>query len=88
MVSGATNFMGASTEHLLSTVIYPDFIHLYSRGEKKNKISKLLTKIKSTESYTRYMVLKFLLEINNELILLQKNYQALYHQFELVMQLT
>ena len=51
--------MGASTEHLLTTVIYLDFIHLYSRGDKKNKISKPLTKINSTESYTRNMVLKF-----------------------------
>ena len=37
MGSGATNFMGASNKHLLTTVIYPDFIHLYSRGDKKNK---------------------------------------------------
>ena len=74
MCSGATNFMGASTEHLLTTVIYPDFIHLYSRGEKKNKISKLLTKIKSTESYTRYMVLKFLPEPSHGLNTFHKNY--------------
>ena len=77
MVSGATNFTGASTKHLLSTIIYPDFIHLYSRGDKKNKFSKLSTKIKSTESYTRDMVLKFLLEPSNELNILHKNYQAL-----------
>ena len=88
MVSGATNFTGASTKHLLSTVIFPDFIHLYSRGDKKNKFSKLLNKINSTESYTRDMVLKFLPEPSHELNLLQKNYQALYHQFKLVMQLT
>ena len=62
---GATNFMGASTKHLLSTVIYPDFIHLYSRGDKKNKNSKSLTKINFTESYIRNMVLKFLLEPNH-----------------------
>ena len=86
--SGAKNFMGASTKHLLNAVIYPDFIHLYSRGDKKNKFSKLLTKINYTESYTRDMVLKFLPEPNNELIILQKNDQALYHQFKLVMQLT
>ena len=78
MRSGATNFTGASTKHLLSTIIYPDFIHLYSRGDKKNKISKLLIKIKSTESYTRYMVLKFLPEPKNEINILHKNYQALY----------
>ena len=77
MVSGATNFMGAYTKHLLSTVIFPDFIHLYSRGDKMNKISKLLNKIKSTESYTRDMVLKFLPEPSHELNILQKNYQAL-----------
>ena len=62
MVSGSTNFMGASTKHLLSTEIFPDFIHLYSRGDKMNKFSKPLTKINSTESYTRDMVLKFLPE--------------------------
>ena len=37
MGSGATNFMGASTKHLLSTVIFPDFIRLYDWGNKKNK---------------------------------------------------
>ena len=85
MVSGATNFMGASTKNLLSTIIYPDFIPLYSRGDKKNKISKPLTKINSTESYTRNMVLKFLPEPNHEINILQKNYQALYHYVKLVM---
>jgi len=85
MGSGATNSMGASTKHLLSTVIYPDFIHLYSRGDKKNKNSKSLTKINSTESYTRNMVLKFLPEPNHEINILQKNYQALYHYVKLVM---
>ena len=88
MGSGATIFMGASTKHLLSTVIYPDFIHLYSRGDKKNKNSKPLKKINSTESYTRNMVLKFLTDPNNEINILQKNYQALYHYDKLVMQLT
>ena len=42
MVSGATNFTGASTKHLLSTEIFPDFIYLYRRADKKNKISKPL----------------------------------------------
>ena len=88
MVYGATNFMGASTKHLLSNVIFPDFIHLYSRGDKKNKISKPLTKINSTESYTRNMVLKCLPEPNNEIKILQKKYKALYHYYKLVMQLT
>ena len=80
--------MGASTKHLLNTVIYPDFIHLYSRGDKKNKISKLLTKINSTESFTRDMVLKFFPEPIHELNIFHKNYQALYHYDKLVMQLT
>ena len=80
--------MGASTEHILTTVIYPDFIHLYSRGDKKNKISKPLTKINSTESYTRNMVLKFLPEPSHEINILHKNYQALYLPDKLVMQLT
>ena len=77
MVLGTTNFMGASTKHLLSTVIYPDFIHLYSRGDKKNKSSKALTEINSTESFTRDMVLKFLPEPIHEQNILQKNYRAL-----------
>ena len=42
-----------------------------------NKISKLLNKINSTESYTRDMVLKFLPEPIHELNILQKNYRAL-----------
>ena len=78
MVSGATNFMGASTKHLLSIVIYLDFIHLYSRGDKMNKFSKSLNKINSTESYTRDMVLKFLPEPSNKLNIFHKNYQVLY----------
>ena len=77
MGSGATNFMGASTRHLLSTEIFPDFIYSYSRGDKMNKFSKPLTKINSTESYTRDMVLKFLPESTHELSILQKNYRAL-----------
>ena len=88
MVYGATNF----TEHLQS--IYSalkcfQILFTYTTEvRKRTKISKLLTKINSTESYTRDMVLKFLPEPNHELNLLQKNYQALYHQFKLVMQLT
>jgi len=80
--------MGASTKHLLTTVIYPDFIHLYSRGDKQNKNSKSLTKINSTESLTRDMVLKFLPEPNHEPNILHKNYQALYSPDKLVMLLT
>ena len=88
MVSGATNFMEASTKHLLSTEIFPNFIPLYSRGDKKNKISKILTKINFTGSYTRNMVLKFLLEPSNKLNIFQKNYQALYTPDKTVMHLT
>ena len=62
MVSGAKNFTGASTKHLLSTEIFRNFIHLYNKCDKMNKFSKPLTKINSTESYTRGMVLKFLPE--------------------------
>ena len=75
-------------KHLLSTEIFPDFIQLYSRGDKKNKISKLLTKIKSTESYTRDIVLKFLPEPSHEINILHKNYQALYPPDKIVMKLT
>ena len=88
MGSGATNFTGAYTKHLLSTVIFPDFIHLYSRGDKKNKFSKPFIKINSTESYTGDMILKFLPEPIHKLNIFNKNYQALYHQYKLVMQLS
>ena len=52
-----------------------------------NKFSKPLTKINSTESYTRNMVLKFLPEPSHELIILQKNYQALNRPNKLVIHL-
>ena len=68
--------------------MFPDFIHLYSRGDKKKKFSKPLTKINSTESYTRDMILKFFPEPNHKLNIFHKNYQAFYHQDKLVMQLT
>ena len=74
MGSGATNFMEATSKHILSTEIFPDFIPLYSRGDKKNKNSKPLTKINSTESFTRDLVLKFLPKSNHQLKILQKNY--------------
>ena len=79
MVSGATNFMQATSKHKLSTEIFPDFMHLYSRGDKKIKNSKPLTKIKSTESFTKDLVLKFLPEATHELNILQKNCQDLTH---------
>ena len=53
-----------------------------------NKFSKPLTKINSTESYTRDMVLKFLPEPSHELNIFHKNYQAPYQQDKLVMHLT
>ena len=71
MGSGSTNLTGASTKHLLSTEIFPDFIHLYSRGDKMNKFSKPLTKINSTESYTRDIVLKIWPEPKHGLNMLQ-----------------
>ena len=77
MVSCATNFMGESTKHLLSTEIFPDFIYLYIRGDKMNKISKPIIKINSKESCTWDMVLKFLPEPIHKLNTFHKNYQAL-----------
>ena len=88
MGSGATNFMGASTRHPLSTEIFPDFIHLYSRGDKKIKNSKPLTMINYTESFTKHLVLKFLPETINEINILQKIFQDLNHYDKLVIQLT
>ena len=72
MGSGATNFARATSKHILSTEIFPDFIQLYSRGDKKNKNSKPLTMINSTESFTKDLVLKFLPETSHELNMLQK----------------
>jgi hypothetical protein len=88
MGSGATNFMGATSKHILSTEIFPDFIHLCNWGNKKNKNSKLLTKINSTESFTRDMALKFLPETSHELNILQKIFQDLTHYDKLVIQWT
>jgi len=70
MVSDATKFTGASSYHLLSTVNFPDFISLVIRGYKINKITKLLNKIISTESYTRNMDLKILPEPRYDLNML------------------
>ena len=77
MGSGATKFTRETLQHILSTEMFPDFIHLYSRGDKKNKNSKPLIMINSTEIFTRDMVLKFLPESTHELNKLQKNYRAL-----------
>ena len=59
MGAGATKFSEASKYHLLSTVKFVGFISLSIRGYKINKIIKLLTKINSTESYTRTWFSKF-----------------------------
>ena len=75
--SGAIKFMGETSKHILSTEIFPDFIHLYNCGDKKNKNSKILTKFNSTESFTRGMALKFLPETIHELNILQKIFQDL-----------
>ena len=88
MGSSARNFMGETSKHILSTEIFPDFMHLYSRGDKKNKNSKPFTKINSTESFTENLVLKFLPETIRELNILQKIFQDLTHYDKLVIQLT
>ena len=85
---GAKNFTRASMQHLLSTVKFADFISLSIRGYKMNKSSKLLTKINSTESYTRDMVLKMLPEPSHDLHMFHKNSQALYLLEELMRHLT
>jgi hypothetical protein len=88
MDSDATNFMQATSKHELSTAIFPDFIHLYSRGDKKIKNSKPFTKINSTESFTEDLVLKFLPETIHEINILQKIFQDLTHYDKLIIQLT
>ena len=55
---------------------------------KRTKISKPLTKINFTESYTRNMGLKFLPEPSREISIIHKKYKALYLPDKLVMQLT
>ena len=70
---GATKFTEASIQYLLSTVKFPGFISLSIRGNKINKIIKLLTKINSTESYTRDMNLKILPKPRYDLNMFHKN---------------
>ena len=71
MGSGATNFMRASTKHLLSTEFFFQILFTYTAEvTKRTKTSKPLTKINFTESYTRNMVLKFLPEPNDEINIL------------------
>ena len=88
MGSGTRNFTRETLYHILRTENFPDFILLYSRGDKKNKNSKPLTKINSTESFTKDLVLKFLPETIHELNILQKIFQDLTHYDKLVIQLT
>ena len=85
---GATNFMEGTSKHKLSTEIFPDFIHLYSRGDKKIKNRKPFTKINSTECFTEDLVLQFLPETIHEINILQKIFQDLTHYDELIIQLT
>ena len=85
---GATNFTRATSYHKLSTEIFPDFIHLYSRGDKKIKNRKPFTKINSTECFTEDLVLQFLPETIHEINILQKIFQDLTHYDELIIQLT
>ena len=73
MGSGATKFTEASIQYLLSTVKFPGFISLSIRGNKINKIIKLLIKINSTGSNTRDMNLKILPEPRYDLNMFQKN---------------
>jgi len=88
MGSGATNFMEGTSKHKLSSEIFPDFIHLYSRGDKKIKNRKPFTKINSTECFTEDLVLQFLPETIHEINILQKIFQDLTHYDELIIQLT
>ena len=54
---------------------------------KRTKTASFLTKINSTESFTRVMALKFLPEAIHELSILQKNFQDLTHYDKLIIQL-
>ena len=88
MVFGFTKFTEATRYHLLSTVMFSDFIYSCIRSYKINKSNKLAIKINSTGSYTKVMDLKILPELRNGLIMLQRNYQALFLSDRLLMHLT
>ena len=88
LVSGATKFTEATRHQLLITVIFLDFIYSCIRSYKINKTNKLSTKINSTGGYTKVMDFKILPELRNDLIMLQKNYQALVLSEHLLMPLT
>ena len=88
MVSDATKFTVVTRYHLLSTANFLDFIYSCIRSYKINKTNKLSTKINSTGGYTKVMDFKILPELRNDLIMLQKNYQALVLSEHLLMPLT
>ena len=71
MGSGVTNFMVASTKHVLSIEIFPDFIYSYKRSYKINKSNMLALRINSTGSSAQVMCLKILPEPKNGLNMLQ-----------------
>ena len=58
MGSGAKNFMGATSKHILSTEIFPYFIYSYNRRYKINKSNMLALRINSTGSSAQVMCLK------------------------------
>ena len=77
MVFGFTKFTEATRYHLLSTVMFSDFIYSCIRSYKINKSNMLTTRINFTESYTKVMDLKILPWPRNGLRMLHKNYQVL-----------
>ena len=78
MVSGPKFFTEASRHDILSTVKFLYFIYACNRSDKINKTNILATRIISIESSAEDMRLKILQEPKNSLIILQKNYQALF----------
>jgi len=87
MVSSATKFTEVTRHQLLITVIFLDFIYSCIRSYKINKSNKLATKINSTGRYAKVMDVKSLPELRNGLIMLQRNYQALFLSDHLLMHL-
>ena len=88
MFSGATNFTKTTRFEVTSTVSFPEFIYSQNRSSKINKTSMLSSNLISTGCFTRFLDLKFLPKPRHKLNIFHKNYQALYHQDKLVMQLT
>ena len=71
MVFGAKLFTEASRHGILSTVMFPDFIHSFNRSYKINKSNMLATRINSIESSAQDMSLKLLPEPKNSINILQ-----------------